>query len=195
MSFRIEEKLLIDNNQLVDFKKHLSTKTAKQIYQPRKIESLYFENDNYEMYSDSIEGLTPRKKIRIRNYPNMEDDNLYLETKISSVEGRYKTRSVISKNKFNYLKEKGILDSQYGFCKPCLYVLYDREYFKFEDVRISIDNNINFKLYNKNSYQRDYRTIVEIKTSIKKNLDKLVEDFPFQRIRFSKFCNGIEKYF
>jgi SPX domain protein involved in polyphosphate accumulation len=193
MSFRIEEKLLIDSKRLVDFKKYLSKKNAVQIYKPRKIQSLYFENDNYEMYSDSIEGLTPRKKIRIRNYPDMEDDKLYLETKISSVEGRYKTRSVVDKSKFNYLKEKGILDSQYGFCKPCLYVSYDREYFKFKDVRISIDNNINFKVYKKKNYQRDYNTIVELKTSIKKNLDKLIEDFPFQRIRFSKFCNGIEK--
>ena len=193
MSFRIEEKLLIDSKRLVDFKKYLSNKNAVQIYKPRKIQSLYFENDNYEMYSDSIEGLTPRKKIRIRNYPDMEDDKLYLETKISSVEGRYKTRSVVDKSKFNYLKEKGILDSQYGFCKPCLYVSYDREYFKFKDVRISIDNNINFKVYKKKNYQRDYNTIVELKTSIKKNLDKLIEDFPFQRIRFSKFCNGIEK--
>ena len=31
-------------------------------------------------------------------------------------------------------------------------------------------------------------TIVEIKTSIKKNLDDLIELFPFQRMRFSKYC-------
>ena len=193
MSFRIEEKISIDSNRIIDFKSFLAHKTVKQIYQPRKIQSLYFENSNYEMYSDSIEGLTPRKKIRIRNYPDSQDANLYLEVKISSVEGRFKTRKIVDKNKFNYVKTKGIFDSQYGLCKPCLYVVYNREYFKSGDVRISIDNDIKYKLYSDNIYQRDKNSIIEIKTSIKKDLDKLIEDFPFQKKRFSKYCNAVEK--
>ena len=193
MSFRIEEKLSIDRSRIIDFKSFLTNKTVKQIYQPRKIQSLYFENRNYEMYSDSIEGLTPRKKIRIRNYPESQDSNFYLEIKISSVEGRFKTRKILDKKKYDYYKTKGILDSQYGWCKPCLYVTYEREYFKLNDVRISIDNNISYKLYPGNAFKRDESTIVEIKTSIKKNLDKLIEDFPFQKNRFSKYCNAVDQ--
>ena len=193
MSFRIEEKLSIDNDKIIDFKSFLTNRTVKQIYNRRKIESLYFDNRNYEMYSDSMEGLTPRKKIRVRNYPGAPDKNLYLEIKISSVEGRFKSREIIDNNKFNYLKTNGILDSQYGLCNPCLYVSYVRDYFKINDVRISIDNNINYKLYSENIYQRDKSSIVEIKTSIRKNLDKLTEDFPFQKNRFSKYCNAVEK--
>ena len=193
MSYRIEEKLSIDSNRIIDFKSFLANKTVKPIYQPRRIQSLYFDNQNFEMYTDSIEGLTPRKKIRVRNYPNTQDAKMYLEVKISSVEGRFKTRKVINKNKFDYLKTKGILDSQYGFCKPCLYVTYDREYFIIDDVRISIDNNINYKLCSNNICKRDESSVVEIKTSIRKNLDKLTEDFPFQRNRFSKYCNAVEK--
>ena len=83
MSFRIEEKLSIDTNRIIDFKSFLANKTVKQIYYPRKIQSLYFENRNYEMYTDSLEGLTPRKKIRVRNYHGGKDSKLYLETKIS----------------------------------------------------------------------------------------------------------------
>ena len=193
MSFRIEEKLLIDTNKIIDFKSFLFKKDIKQIYEPRKIYSLYFDNQNYEMYSDSIEGLTPRKKIRVRNYPDTNDEKLYLEVKISSVEGRFKTREILSKNKFNELKTTRILDSQYGLCKPCLYVMYYREYFKINDVRISIDNNINYKLFDENIQRNVDSSIVEIKTSIKKNLDNLIKDFPFQRTRFSKYCNGVEK--
>ena len=193
MSFRIEEKLAIDHNQLIDFKTFLANKTVKQIYQRRKIESLYFDNRNYEMYYDSLEGLVPRKKIRIRNYPGSDDNSLYLEIKISSVEGRFKTRKIIDSNKFNYIKAIGISDSQYGLCKPCLYVLYDRDYFKKDDVRISIDNNICYKLYTENIYHKDESSIVEIKTSVRKNLDKLMEDFPFQKKRYSKYCNAVEK--
>ena len=94
---------------------------------------------------------------------------------------------------FDYLKTKGILDSQYGLCKPCLYVTYYREYFIIDDVRISIDNNISYKLYDENNYQSDESSIVEIKTSIRKNLDKLIADFPFTKNRFSKYCNAVEK--
>ena len=168
MSYRIEEKLSIDTTSILEFKNYLNRKTAKQIYQPRKIESLYFENNRREMYNDSLEGLTPRKKIRVRNYPDTEDSKLYLEVKVSSVEGRYKTRTIIDKNKFNYLKKTGILDSQYGLCKPYLYVAYKRQYFKINDVRISIDNNISYKLYPENILEKDLSSIVEIKTSIKK---------------------------
>ena len=193
MSYRIEEKLLINNNSILEFRNYLSSKTAKQIYQPRVIESLYFENNKREMYSDSVEGLTPRKKIRVRNYPGTQDTNRYLEVKISSVEGRFKTRTIIDEGKFNYLKKTGILDSQYGLCKPYLYVAYKRQYFKTSDVRISIDNNIVYKLYSHGLFQNDLNSIVEIKTSIKKDLDKLIEDFPFQKKRFSKYCNAVEK--
>ena len=193
MSYRIEEKLLINNNNILEFRNYLSSKTAKQIYQPRVIESLYFENNKREMYSDSVEGLTPRKKIRVRNYPRTQDLKLYLETKISSVEGRYKIRTIIDETKFNYLKTIGILDPQYGLCRPYLHVTYERQYFKIDDIRISIDNNIAYKLYSHGLFQNDLNSIVEIKTSIKKDLDKLIEDFPFQKIRFSKYCNAVDK--
>ena len=181
MSYRIEEKLSIDSSSILEFKKYLSSKSVKEIYQLSKIESLYFENNKREMYNDSLEGLTPRKKIRVRNYPGTQDTNKYLEIKISSVEGRFKTRKIIDKSKFNYLKLNGIFDTQYGLCKPCLSIVYDRLYFKIDDVRISIDNNISYKLYPDNIYHRDESSIVEIKTSIRKNLDKLIEDFSFQK--------------
>ena len=95
MSFRIEEKLLINTGQLLEFKDFINNKSAKQIFHPRIIQSLYFENVRNEMYEDSIEGITPRKKIRIRNYPNDENATLYLEYKISIVEGRFKTMKII----------------------------------------------------------------------------------------------------
>ena len=193
MSFRIEQKMAIDKNRLIDFKSFLVNKTAAQIYEPRKIQSLYFDNANYEMYNDSQEGLTPRKKVRVRNYPGTQDKNLYLEIKISSVEGRFKSRKIINKDKFNDLKTKGMLDAQYGLCKPVLYVKYSREYLKIKDVRISLDSNIKYSLFSGRSLGEDENLIVELKTSINKNLDELINEFPLQRIRFSKYCNGINK--
>ncbi len=104
MSFRIEEKLYIKDENLLDFKEFLNNNRAKAIYEPRVIESLYFDNNNFQIHNDSVEGLVPRKKIRIRNYVNNFDKNKYIEVKYSSVEGRYKTRKTI--NEREYLEKK-----------------------------------------------------------------------------------------
>ena len=192
MSFRIEEKFYIKEENLLEFKDFIFKKSAEKLYKPRKIESLYFDNINMDMYSDSIEGLVPRKKIRIRHYPNDTDENYYLEIKNSAIEGRFKTRKIIQKNDFYELKKNGYLDSQYGVCFPNYFVSYDREYIKFEDIRLSIDTNLIYKNFKNNNHFIDKKIIVEIKTSIDKSSDSLMRIFPFQRIRFSKYCFAVE---
>ena len=192
MTFRIEEKLYVRPENLIDFKSYLKKKSINRIYNPRKIKSLYFDNSNLEMYNDSIEGLVPRKKIRIRCYPDDQDKKLYLEIKNSSVEGRFKSRKTIDNNSFDQYRQNGVLDSQYGICLPNFYVSYKREYAMLEDVRVSIDTDIFYNDYRTQLIHRDDKIIVEIKTSIKKNLDDLVELFPFQRTRFSKYCFAVQ---
>ena len=192
MSFRIEEKLYIKSEHLIDFKQFLIKRSAKQLYQPRRIKSLYFDNLNFDMYNDSIEGVVPRKKIRIRAYPNTSDKNFYLEIKNSSVEGRFKTRKILNKKMVNFYEKAGIFDNQYGTCLPNFYVIYEREYSMIGDVRISIDKNLVYKNYRTDTFYNDTSLIVEIKTSIKKNLDDLIKLFPFQRIRFSKYCFAVD---
>ena len=195
MSFRIEQKLYVNKENLLDFKEYLNKKSAKGIHVPRSIESLYFDNYEFDTYRDSVEGLVPRKKFRIRYYPKNEDNKIYLEIKNSSVEGRFKTRKILNDNEFEEKIKFGIFDNQYGLCYPKMYVRYDREYYLFKDVRISIDTNIQYRSYDTNFTIRDDRVIVELKTSINKNLDELTEDFPSHRIRFSKYCFGVEKLF
>lgn len=192
MSFRIEEKLFFKPENLLQFREFLLKNSAKQLFQKRLINSLYFDNLKLEMYKDSIEGSVPRKKIRIRNYPNSEDKNFYLEIKTSSVEGRFKKRKKINKEEFDYFKKNGILDSTYGTCLPNFFVSYEREYAKIKDVRISIDKKISYKNFTNEIIYYDNKSIVELKTSIDKNLDDLIRLFPFQKIRFSKYCFAVE---
>jgi len=193
MSFRIEEKLYIKPENLIQFKEFLAKKSVKKLHQPRIIKSLYFDNLNLDMYNDSIEGSVPRKKIRIRQYPNTNDREYYLEIKTSSVEGRFKTRQIINKEKYISYKNLGLLDINYGICLPNYYVTYEREYALIEDIRISIDKNIFYTNFKTNKTFSDNNTIVELKTSINKNLDDLTKVFPFQKIRFSKYCLAVEK--
>ena len=69
---------------------------------------------------------------------------------------------------------------------------YEREYSAIEDIRISIDRNLVYKSFKSSNIYNDKNCIVEIKTSIKKNLDDLIKLFPFQRIRFSKYCFAVD---
>jgi|TARA_B110000027_G_scaffold133113_1_gene160767 hypothetical protein len=192
MTFRVEEKLYITKDALFEFRKYINNKGASVIHEKRIVESLYFENKYMQMYKDSIEGSTPRKKIRIRSYPDQNKNNFYEEVKISSAEGKFKTRSIIDNKGYDQKINRGIFDTQYGLCNPKLYIKYAREYLKLNDVRITIDNNIEYTNYRNKLTHKDPRIIIEIKTSIKKNIDQLMKIFPFQRIRFSKYCNGIE---
>ena len=192
MSFRIEEKLYFKAENLNQFREFLTKKSAKKLHVPRIIKSLYFDNLNLDMYNDSIEGSVPRKKIRIREYPNSNDKKYYLEIKTSSVEGRFKTRKEIDQNDFNLFKSSGYLDSQYGTCLPNYRISYKREYSIIDDVRVSIDEDITYKNIKSNISFNDKNIIVELKTSAKKNLDELIKLFPFQRIRFSKYCFAVE---
>ena len=194
MSFRIEKKLFIKKENFFEFKKKLVDKGAKKIFKDRRVSSLYFDNLKKEMFNDSLEGLTPRKKIRVRNYPNDLARQLLFETKISSVEGRFKTNRLIKEEDFKNLKKNGIFDCKYGICKPVLNVNYIREYFKKDDVRITLDSNIFYRLHNTGFIKKDLQIIVELKTSININLDELFEVYPYQEIRFSKYCNGLELF-
>mgnify|MGYP001185728814 FL=1 len=192
MSFRIEKKIFVKKENYFDFKKYLSEKGIIQLYQPRKINSVYFDNEQLGMYHDSIEGLLPRKKIRIRNYPDDNQNNFFVEYKISSVEGRFKTNRKISTTEKRNSIEKGFFDQKYGICKPTLNVAYNREYLIKDDVRITMDTNIDYSYFKKKQKIKDTNIVVELKSSIKKDIDELFNQFPFQEIRFSKYCNGIE---
>ena len=98
MSFRFEQKVLFHFSDYLKLKNFIFNLGGSEFYPKRKINSLYFDNSNNEMYLHSEDGCLPRKKIRIRNYPNNENSNFYLEKKISSVEGRYKkTQKAYSK--------------------------------------------------------------------------------------------------
>jgi SPX domain protein involved in polyphosphate accumulation len=190
MSFRIEEKFIINSFQFFEFKNYLLEKKAINIFQKRKIISLYFDNSNYQMYYDSVEGSLPRKKIRLRNYQNKKN---YFEFKISSTEGRFKTSHLITQKKFDEIKNIGILDNLYGSCKPLLFVEYNREYFEFKDIRVTIDNDINYFSYHRKFLGDEKDIVVELKAPFKKSINELMTDFPFPRSRFSKYCNGVEK--
>ena len=196
MSFRIEEKLLINFNHIFELKKWLSKKEYLKLYPDRKIKSLYFENLNNQMYIDSEEGITPRKKIRVRNYPENNEEKFFFEKKISSPDGRFKEKKFLDYKEFEKIKKFGYFDNSYNACHPKLFVEYLREYYDTRICRLTIDTRINYIEYNKlTNVKFDPYVAVEIKAKINSSIDQLLKEFPFQRVRFSKYCRGFNFLF
>ena len=194
MSFRIEDKYLINQIDYIKVKKLLQKNNFKETYEKRLITSLYFDNKFLSMFHDSEEGVVPRKKIRFRYYNN-DKSKIFFEFKINSVEGKFKRSEKISLKDFNNFCIKGKHDPSYGVCLPKLYVNYLREYFATKDLRITIDKEINFKSHRGVLKVKENFYILEIKTlNFLKNIEFL-EGFPKTKIRYSKYSEGIKKIF
>jgi|TARA_B110000444_G_C18736256_1_gene545744 hypothetical protein len=191
MSFRKEIKLILNKRKSLDFKKMIFSRGAIEMYPKRKISSLYFDNFKKQSHIDSEEGVTPRKKIRIRTYPNAENKKYLFESKISSTEGRYKVSKKISLEIYNKMISQGYFDKMYGKLKPLIHVDYFREYYLLQNFRITIDENISYKIFKKEKYKKDTKSVIEIKFDKRQNEDFIVNSFSNKLTRFSKYSNGI----
>ena len=69
---RIEQKLEIDKSSYINIIEWLKFKKAEILYPERLVNSRYYDNYNLQMYYDTVEGLLPRKKIRLRTYNTRE---------------------------------------------------------------------------------------------------------------------------
>lgn len=195
MSFRKEEKLKVHKSQLINLLDWVFENGGTELHKPRIVSSTYFDNDNWAMYKDSEEGSIPRKKIRVRSYdknPHRAETST-LEIKISSLEGRYKTTS---KNfDLNKIMNIGVLDFDYGICKPKVRVTYERVYYAINGVRLTVDQNIEYILVDGKSESKhriiDSEIAVEIKAPYSVSEEYLLKNFPFERVRFSKYSRAI----
>ena len=196
---RIEQKLEFSKSQYFFFLDWLKFKKAKILHPERIICSRYFDNSILEMYFDTLEGIVPRKKIRIRTY-NCEDFNnskspYSLEVKVTTEHKRLK--EINRDIDFKSIIDNGIYDINYGLCHNKVDISYLREYFIIDDVRITIDKNIHYKkidnnvLSSKSDFEED-NYVLELKTSIEKSLTDLSNDFDFPRSRFSKYERAIQ---
>ena len=195
MSFRKEEKLRINKNQLFNLLDWVDNNGGYKLFDSRIVSSTYFDNDELRMFKDSEEGSVPRKKIRIRSYSRRDhtQESSSLEVKISSVEGRYKTRT----NLFNLKKSlhMGILDKDYGICKPRVRVTYKRSYIKIHNVRLTIDQDIEYiQVSNKKESffkNLDSEIAIEVKANNQVSIGYLCKMFPFERLKFSKYSRAM----
>lgn len=194
MSFRQEDKIFCNKHQSFEILNHLKKKGLNKIYPGRKILSTYFDNKALQMFRDSEEGVLPRKKIRFREYPDFSEEKFF-ETKISSIEGRFKITKKIDNNQFNKYISYGYYEKDYGECFPTAVIQYYRNYYVLEKFRFTFDQNIVYKTFNSSNSIQENFNIIEIKSPM--NLDNNFFDYTIygSKNRFSKYSNAINLLF
>ncbi len=204
MNPRIEQKIQFDIIDYPSILNWIKENNGITLFPRRIITSRYFDNFKLEMFYETREGITPRKKIRIRNYGSRKlneiKNNFSFEYKLSTDNMRLKNEKKFINNKeFLKLSNFGIEDKKYGSCFPIVDISYEREYFFIKDIRLTIDKSIeydgtsNFLIENLNKhFYRDNICICEIKTDFNYETNQLLNNFAFQRTQFSKYERGIE---
>ena len=190
MSFRKEVKFRLSKFDFEILKNNLCSQGMQTLYSKRKINSIYYDSELMNMFNDSEEGILPRKKIRIRWYELSLGAKI--ETKISSIEGRFKKSTPINYTSFENFPKK-IFDQDYGILKPSLLVSYNREYFKLHNMRLTFDNSIKYKNYRYSTYTKhiDEECVMEIKVPKYISDDYIQSIIPYTSARFSKYSRGI----
>ena len=191
MSFRKEKKYRLSNSDLKFLKSLLIDKGMKILHPKRIINSCYFDTKNLRMFHDSEEGVIPRKKVRFRWYDNTKIINK--EIKITSTEGRYKISSRENEDIINNFLFHKAFDKDYGNLYSIILIKYIREYYIYNNLRITFDTGIEYKdikSINKNKYF-EKEVVMEVKTSIFQSDDFFERVIDIQPSRFSKYCRGI----
>ena len=192
MSFRKEKKFKLTYSDMALMQKDLKKKGMQELYPSRIISSCYFDNNEMISFIDSEEGILTRKKVRIRWYNNSTE--FKKETKISSIEGRYKyTEDIPEANKIENILNTQYFDKIYGNLTPKLIISYKRYYFTLNKLRITFDKNINYQhfLSRFKKIIKDEECVMEIKTPLECYDDYIENVIPHQTSRFSKYSRGL----
>ena len=191
---RIEQKLAIPLIDYVYLVRWLSSQGASLLYPSRRVSSTYFDTPQLSMLNDTVEGIVPRRKVRVRCYgihgPQCESRH-QLETKLTTESGRKKKISAVQS--VHQAERDGLMDDQYGWLSAVISITYEREYFAVSGIRMTVDRNIRYQAFQtcSRAWSGDEQMAVEVKAPSTTSLDWLNNEFPFPRIHFSKYERGM----
>ena len=136
--------------------------------------------------------MLPRKKIRFRWYDKQE--KFVKETKITSIEGRFKeSESLINVASHRDLLTMSCTDRLYGHLTPSLLVTYRRQYYSLDGVRLTFDQDIGYVNLRGSMYGKKFEPecVLELKASLNTPKEILNSMIGRSDSRFSKYCRGI----
>ena len=173
---RVEKKYLITIDEKTRLLGIIKDHISESNYHKSDIINIYFDNDNYDMISDSIDWVDFKKKVRVRSYIGYDRVFIELKTKIHSNEENvgYKRRVMITRkdykafvngkkslvdlagqkiespNDLQIAKELDYMIKTFDL-KPKILVSYQRESYKDDNgLRITFDENLKYRNTNLN---------------------------------------------
>lgn len=192
MSFRKEYKFSVSSFEREKLRSYLFLQGMECLYESRIISSVYYDTSNLNCYFDSEEGCLPRKKFRIRFY-NKNKSFLHKEIKVSSIEGRFKSVERIFTKEFLDDWSMDFVDGLYGKLSPSTFVVYQRHYYKFRGLRITIDQDIKYKMLRNSGdfWFIEPLSVLEVKCPNEIFDDNVENIIPATQSRFSKYCRSV----
>ena len=191
---RTEVKFMAEGFQLAGFYRYLTACNATTLHPPRLVNSLYFDTATNLMLRETIEGITPRKKYRLRWYGSggPKPGKVSVEVKTTSSSGREKSVSTLDPS--TSLLAQAELEP-YGIIFPSVRVSYLREYFSLDGIRLTIDKDI--KYYYPDDLESEARGLltsaiaVEAKSPKPSLEEEFVSEIGLKTRHFSKFEQGM----
>ena len=209
----IEQKIIIENKIKGILNIDRNAKEGKYF-----VRSIYFDNYNYECLNKVIDGISYRKKYRIRTY-NLSKEYICLEKKEKRNNVSIKKQQLIEEKQLNnllinnneILSRQQLLDeyiiniNNFGY-KPVCTIDYDRIPYTYEtsDIRITFDNNITVSKKTNNMFDEDIEKIPVLNSNVYIMEIKYNEFIPdyikmilklenLQPTKFSKYAMGMNK--
>jgi len=171
---RIEKKYLISESQKKHIISIIKLHMKKSKYYKSEVFNLYFDTDQFDLISQSIDWGDFKHKLRARSYSGYDRVFLEIKTKVrgSDVNPGYKRRAMITHSEFKNLsnKKQTLLEIMHGRdsssrdlqiarevdylisefnLRPKVLVLYHRESFSGEDcLRITFDERLRYRADN-----------------------------------------------
>ena len=187
---RKEIKTIFNKNQSI-FLQMFVNQNCKKLYDERVINSIYLDTKNLDVYKSNTTNDSETSKYRFRYYDD-EFNKIKYEKKTNLL-GK-KTKSFNENVKFNTNYDiPYIINNLYLF--PISIVQFKRNYYSFDNIRLTIDENITFtKPTNKNIgfvKFNENKIIVEQKI-LNPNDDSIEKNLLFTSEKYSKFLTSIE---
>ena len=186
-----------------------------EIYNERRINSIYFDTPNFDLALKHINGFKERQKLRIRYYGNYDRATLpYLESKIRNGLLGYKLKIILDDFDINTLSESATkfltnyeirkqLNSEFVNLSPKVFVTYLRSYYLSicGNFRITFDRSIEYfslldsyyLIPQNNNVINEKHCLIELKYDLENDsiVSNISKRFKFRLTNNSKYINSL----
>ncbi len=179
----------------------------RKIFPDRQINNVYFDTPNYMAYTENVDGISERRKFRVRWYgddvsiiskPNLE---IKIKSNMLGCKETYPIKSSFDLEDFRALKKEVSAYSQLKLdLVPTLINSYQRSYYGTSDgnFRITVDSGLRyFSLLRAIRFTKyaieDEATVVELKyeAALDDKADPIMQYLPFRQTKSSKYVSGM----